>query len=368
MKRIGLIINPIAGMGGSVGLKGTDGKDILDKAKSLGAVPKANEKTKRALVGLSDSEMTVVTAPGDMGEKVCQEVGLNYEVLEMEVGSETTPEDTIKAIELMKEADVSVVVFSGGDGTARLFAEHLGDAIPVIGIPAGVKIHSSVYAIRPELAGEMIYRIVTSDDDFETNQSDVMDIDEELFREGVVSAKLYGHLLTPSFEEFQRTKATGVVSEKSATEDIAATIVAEMEEGMTYFIGPGSTTVAIMEELELPYTLLGFDIVRDKKIIKNDASEADLLKEKDPGNTKVILSIIGGQGYLIGRGNQQLSPKVLEGMTKEDIQMVATSDKLQRLDRRPLLIDSGSPEIDEMLKGYHKILIGNARYKIYKAE
>lgn len=368
MKRIGLIVNPIAGMGGSVGLKGTDGLEILTKARELGAEPKAGEKTKRALIGLSDSDIVFVTAPGAMGESVCLELGLSYELLDMKEKEETTPEDTIEALQLMKQEEVSVLVFSGGDGTARLVSEVIGELIPVIGIPAGVKIHSSVYAIKPEAAGEMIYRIVTSAEDFETNISDVMDIDEELFREGVVSAKLYGHLLTPSFEEFQRTKATGIVSEKSATEDIAATIVAEMKDDVTYFIGPGSTTVSIMDELELPYTLLGFDIVRNKELIKNDASEADLLAAKDPGHTKVILSIIGGQGYLIGRGNQQLSPKVLEGMSKEDIQMVATADKLQRLNRRPLLIDSGSPEIDEMLRGYHKILIGNARYKIYKAE
>lgn len=367
MKKIGLVINPIAGMGGRVGLKGTDGADILAQAKALGAIPEANRKTKLALSGLQAPEAVFITAPGAMGEDTLKELGLAHEVLAMPKHEDTTPQDTTEALTLLLESDVDLIVFSGGDGTARQLAEVIGDKLPVIGIPAGVKIHSSVYAVRPAAAGEMLARFIASDE-VETVLAEVMDIDESLFREDIVSAKLYGYLLVPSFEQFQRSKASGGESDAELLYGIAETVVDDMDPEVTYFIGPGSTTVPIMEILELDHTLLGFDIVKDEQLIQKDASEAMLLEAKAKGPVKVVLSVIGGQGYLIGRGNQQLSPAVLEGFSKDDIIVVASGDKLRELEGRALLVDSGSEAIDELFRGYHRLVVGPGRYYVYPAE
>lgn len=368
MKRIGLIVNPIAGMGGRVGLKGTDGADILEKARQMGATPQANEKTKIALSHLKDLDALFIAAPGAMGADSLKEMGFNTEVLDMVIGEETTPADTTKALELMLEKDVDLIVFAGGDGTARQVAQVIGDKdLPAIGIPAGVKIHSSVYAIRPAAAGEMVARFVASDE-VETMLAEVMDIDEELFRDDVVSAKLYGYLTIPSFEEFQRSKSSGTESDRDTSYAIAETVIDNMDPDVYYFVGPGSTTVPIMELLELPHTLLGFDVIKDDKLIFKDANEEKLLEAKALGPVNVILSVIGGQGYLLGRGNQQLSPAVLEGLDKKDIIIVASNDKIRLLEGRPLQVDSGSPEIDELLRGYHRLVVGPDRYYVYPAE
>ena len=368
MKRIGLIVNPIAGMGGRVGLKGTDGAEILAKARELGATPQANQKTKLALSGLNNPAAVFIAPPGAMGETSLKELGLPTEVLDMTIDQETSPADTTKALQLMLEQDLDLIVFSGGDGTARQVAEVLGDkSIPAIGIPAGVKIHSSVYALRPAAAGEMIARFIAADQ-VETMLAEVMDIDEELFRDDVVSAKLYGYLTIPSFEEFQRSKASGAETDRDTSYGIAETVIDRMDPDITYFVGPGSTTVPIMELLELPYTLLGFDVVKDGQLIEKDANEAKLLETKQNGPVKIILSVIGGQGYLLGRGNQQLSPEVLSGLDKTDFIIVASNDKIRLLEGRPLLVDSGSPEIDQLLRGYHRLVVGPDRYYVYPAE
>lgn len=268
----------------------------------------------------------------------------------------------------MLEKDLDLVVFSGGDGTARQVSEVIGDkGLPAIGIPAGVKIHSSVYAMRPASAGEMIARFIAADE-VETMLAEVMDIDEELFRDDVVSAKLYGYLTIPSFEEFQRSKASGAETDRDTSYAIAETVIDNMDPDVFYFVGPGSTTVPIMELLELPHTLLGFDVVKDGQLIHKDANEATLLEVKAQGPIKIILSVIGGQGYLLGRGNQQLSPAVLEGLDKKDFIVVASNDKIRLLEGRPLLLDSGSPEIDAMLQGYHRLVVGPDRYYVYPAK
>lgn len=368
MKRIGLIVNPIAGMGGRVGLKGTDGADVLKQARKLGAKPQANQKTKLALEKIDQSEVVFLTAPGPMGETSLKELGLTHQVLAMTVPDETSPADTTKALELMLEQGVDLIVFSGGDGTARQVAEVVGhQSIPVIGIPAGVKIHSSVYAQRPSAAGEMIARFITADR-VETMLAEVMDIDEDLFREDVLSAKLYGYLTIPSFEEFQRSKASGAETDRDTSYGIAETVINNMDPDITYFVGPGSTTVPIMELLELPYTLLGFDVVKDGQLIIKDAAEEQLLQAKRSGPIKIILSVIGGQGYLLGRGNQQLSPAVLDGLDKTDFIIVASNEKIRMLDGRPLLVDSGSAQVDELLRGYHRLVVGPDRYYVYPAE
>jgi len=368
VKRIGLIVNPIAGMGGRVGLKGTDGADILAKARQMGARPEANDKTKLALSGLQSPDAVFIAAPGAMGADTLQALGLEHEVLAMSLGDETTPADTTKALELMLEKELDLVVFSGGDGTARQVAEVIGDkGLPAIGIPAGVKIHSSVYAMRPAAAGEMIARFIAADE-VETMLAEVMDIDEELFREDVVSAKLYGYLTIPSFEEFQRSKASGGETDRDTSYAIAETVIDNMDPDVFYLVGPGSTTVPIMELLEQPYTLLGFDVVKDGRLIHKDANEEVLLDIKQQGPIKLILSVIGGQGYLLGRGNQQLSPAVLKGLDKTDFIVVASNDKIRLLEGRPLLLDSGSPEIDALLRGYHRLVVGPDRYYVYPAE
>jgi len=359
-KKIGVIINPIAGLGGRVGLKGSDGPDIVERALALGGKPEASIRASHALTILAEMKEPpeIYTYGGNMGENQLKELGFAIIVLGSPVGAQTTPQDTIDAAKLMRDAKVDLIMFAGGDGTARNICEAIGDSVPVIGIPAGVKIHSAVYAINPRNAG-LVAKDYLEGRIKKLKESEVMDIDEDLFRQGRVNAKLYGYMNVPESGSRVQNMKSGGASEEAELLGMAGYIVCNMEDDVIYIIGPGSTTRSIMEDLELPNTLLGVDVVKNKQLIASDVTEPqlwDLIKDPQQ-KVKIIVTIIGGQGNLFGRGNQQISPRIIKRVGKENIIVAATNSKLLALQGQPLLVDTGDINLDQELCGFIQVVV-----------
>lgn len=358
--KLGLIINPIAGMGGRVGLKGTDGPEILQQALSLGAVPEANAKTRQALIELIplQSQLTIYTYPGAMGEDLARELGFRTTVLG-KIGVQTTPDDTMAAAQAMLDAQVDLLCFAGGDGTARNVAAVIQTKLPVLGIPAGVKIHSGVFASHPQAAGELMFKFF-SGEELELVDGEVMDIDEEAFRAGVVTTRLYGLMNIPSDPELiQMTKSGGnQAPEREVLLGIAERIVEDMEDNPEtfYIIGSGSSLSPIMEVLDLQNTLLGIDVVRNRQLVGQDVNEREILQLIEDHPAKIVVTVIGNQGYVFGRGNQQISAEVIKQVGKENILIVATRNKLDTLKGRPLLVDTGDPELNSSFNGFIRVI------------
>lgn len=370
MKKIGLIINPIAGMGGSVGLNGTDGADILNKALELGASPRSSLLAEKALKQLipNTADFELYTGQGIMGEDVATACGFQPKCVGIFVGDRTLAKDTQKAAKAMAGVRIDLLLFAGGDGTARDIYSAVGDRLLVLGVPTGVKMHSAVYACNPLRAGDLAAAFISGRVK-EIKSAEVMDIDEAKYREGAVTAKLYGYLNIP-FEprSVQRMKTSSPVSERVNQEAIATEIIASMTPNTLYLIGPGTTTSPIMEKLGLDFTLLGVDAVYDKKLIGKDLNENGILNILGNDPTKLIVTPIGGQGYLFGRGNQQLSPTVIRRVGIDNIIVVATQNKINSLTGRPLLVDTGDEDLNQQLHGFTKVVVGYHRIAVYKID
>ncbi|NMB42293.1 MAG: ATP-NAD kinase family protein [Firmicutes bacterium] len=368
MKKLGLIVNPIAGMGGKVGLKGTDGLDVLEKARELGAVPEAPQKAVNVLkiIAASPKKIEIITCPAEMGENEAREAGFEPVVLDCVGKKSTTAEDTERAAREMLDEGIDLLLFAGGDGTARNIYNVVEDRLPVIGIPAGVKIHSAVFAINPRNAGELALMYLQGKLP-NLREAEVMDIDEAAFREGRISAKLYGYLKVPFEKRFMQSLKVGRgVSEEIALAGAAEHILEGMQEKIYYIIGPGTSTRAIMERLNLKNTLLGVDVVLNKKLAANDVNEAQLLDLIKGKKAKIIVTVIGGQGYVFGRGNQQISAEVIKQVGKTNIIIIASKDKIISLTGRPLLADTGNEEVNNTLEGYIRVITGYKEELIYK--
>ena len=359
MFRLGLIINPLAGLGGSVALKGSDG--VAEQALALGAIPKAQLRAQTALNEIVDfkESIQVITCVGDMGENVVKELGFSYELLDFTPASPSAPQDTQTAAKLMKDMAVDLLVFAGGDGTARDVCAIVEDTCPVLGIPAGVKIHSGVYGITPKASGQVIKLLLTGELVDLKNQ-DVRDIDENAFRENQVKAKLYGEMLVPEAGQFvQSVKQGGMEQEELVLDDMAAFLVQELEGDTLYLVGSGKTTQHFMHYLHLDNTLLGVDAMCNEQVIQNDLSELQILKLlEEYKDVRLIISVIGGQGHVFGRGNQQLSPEVIRKVGRQNIQILCTKSKLKDLAGRPLILDTGDSALDEELAGHIEVITG----------
>lgn len=367
MLTLGLIINPIAGIGGSVGLKGSDGTEIVKEAFSRGAECKSSMRAKLALevlLGIK-AKIKIIACPQSMGENLVADMDFDYQVLTNISVKNTSAEDTCKAAQQLLDQKVDIILFAGGDGTARDICSIVSDEIPVLGIPAGVKIHSAVYAVTPKAAGEVIAQLANGKL-IDVKAHDVRDIDEDAFRNNIVRAKLYGEMRVPQAGQFiQSVKQGGVEVEELVLQDIAADIVQGMEDDILYFIGSGKTTLAIMDELNLENTLLGIDAVLNHQLLKNDVSETDILSYLDEYSCRAVISIIGGQGHIIGRGNQQFSPDVLRALGKENIRVISTKAKISALEGRPLIVDSGDNELDDAFNGTIEVTTGFQDQIIY---
>ncbi len=382
--KLGFVINPLAGIGGSVALKGSDGQLIVEQALSRGAQPQAQARASVAMQKLVEqnnvvSELTVFTAANTMGESVLHALNIACNVVYpcKKIPSthnthayNTNANDTKNTIRLFVEQQVDVIVFAGGDGTARdvldVLNTELNSSIPVIGIPAGVKIHSAVYALTPARAGELIC-LLLSGEPMSLLESQVMDLNEKAFREGRVNAQCYGYLSVPVDDtRMQLIKQGGLNNHDIVVQDIASDIIETMEADVLYLIGSGSTTAAIMVQLNLQNTLLGIDIVCNQQLVANDVDEQTILKTTQNKTAKIIVTIIGGQGHVFGRGNQQLSAKVLRKIGRENIIIIASNEKLRSLNKRPMISDTGDIDLDEQLAGLYSVVTGYQQKTLYK--
>ena len=372
MKKIGFILNPLAGIGGKVGLKGSDGDSIAQRAFGLGAKKESHLKAKRALEGLAGAkgEFLLLTYPGEMGEDLARSCGLQPEVLGEAHAGQTTGTDTEQAARDMQAAGAELILFAGGDGTARNILDAVGDTLPVIGVPAGCKIYSAAYALNPEKAGELALKCLRGEVTA-TKRVEVLDIDEERFRQNDISLKfkLYGYLRVPEEPQLvQKLKAVAIVNEDEVVRRTADYLIEQMEADTLYLVGSGSTTTALMERLGLPNTMLGVDLVYNKKLLASDANEQMLLDTLGRyEKVKLIVTVIGGQGYLFGRGNQQLSAEVLLRIGKENIIVMAARSKMEALESHRLYVDTGNAEVNRKLSGPYKITVGYQDFMVFDA-
>lgn len=370
MGLVGFLINPISGMGGSVGLKGTDGEETLKRAVELGAKPGAEERGIKVLAILKERgfDFGFVTCSGSMGESAFKRAGISpdrYRVVN-EVGSETTSDDTKKACVRFLEEETDLIVFCGGDGTARDIFEVVGKKKPVIGIPTGVKMHSAVFGANPIAAAEVVLEFMSGN--LGTKESEIMDTDEEKYRMGRLEVELIGYAIAPYKKTLvQAGKSACEGPDEEASKKAIAEYVAELmlKSDDHFILGPGTTTRTIAKELGIDKTLLGVDVVRICELVEKDTNEESLLRLLEEWNmAKIIVSPIGAQGFVFGRGNQQISAKVIREVGLDNILVVATPYKLSQTEF--LRIDTGDEELDRMFGEFIKVISGYHEMKMMR--
>jgi len=343
MRRIGFLVNPVAGMGGSVGLKGTD--ELYEEARNRGALPQALNRAKITLSLLkNDTDLHFLTCSGEMGEAVLAKTGTKrYDVVYTFSGGSTV-EDTREAVRRFIRLGVDLILFCGGDGTARDIFGIVGTKVPILGIPAGVKMYSAVFAINPVTAAE----IVSENGEMVLHDAEVMDVDEVAYRSGSLSTHLAGFARVPTLPG--RTQVSKQVFEEAdegrAKEEIARFISEVMLPDTLYILGAGTTTEAIAHGIGVNKTLLGVDVVRNNKLAKQDVDEKTLFAlVKKENDVRIITSPIGAQGFIFGRGNQQISAPIIRKVGLPHVIVVATPHKLCQT---PVLyVDTGDPELDK---------------------
>ncbi len=350
--RIGFVVNPIAGMGGRVGLKGTDGK--VDEARQRGAEPRAPDRAGRMLNRLSDlaADTELLTAAEPMGASLARQAGFEPTVVYTpDHNGETTADDTATAVAAFINETVDLVLFVGGDGTAADVAEALSETqIPMLGVPAGVKVYSSVFAVSPEDAADIVVGFDR------TERREVMDINEDDYRDGEVNPELRAVAWVPVTDELQSSKQLG----GGTVESLAAGIADGVDPSRTYVLGPGSTVGAIKSALGFEGSPIGVDVWRDGEVLVEDGSETEILDALGEDNV-IVVSPIGGQGFVFGRGNPQLSPAVIRRCS---VEIVASRTKLDGLS--VLRVDTDDPKLDDQLRGWRKVRVGRFERRMMK--
>lgn len=357
--RIGLIVNPIAGMGGSVGLKGTDG-DIITKARALGAKPVAPERCRLFLSTLNrHDDIQWFSAPAGMGGDYLSLFNQPF-VTVGSISQETRASDTLRIAREMLERQIDLLVFVGGDGTARDIYEAVGMRVPVVAVPSGVKVYSAAFAMSPRAAAALVGAFI---DGAGVSEQEVLDIDEVAFRADRLEVHFIGYLSVPDVKNQIQPAKEGTRLTPNTLDnqrDIASGFVEEMEDGTLYLLGPGTTVKAIADELHIAKTLLGVDAVVGGALVGVDLNERGLLALMDKFSRSVIVvTPLGGNGFVFGRGNKQFTPEVIKRVGRENLVLVATEEKIRKAEF--LRVDTGDVELDDVLSGYIEVIVG---YKI----
>jgi predicted polyphosphate/ATP-dependent NAD kinase len=302
-----------------------------------------------------------------MGGNECRESGFPARVIG-ELAQTTTAEDTKRAVRDFLKRGCEIIVVVGGDGTLRDVFDVVDTETPVLAVPAGVKMHSSAFFTNPEAAAEALMKFLW--DELPLREAEVMDVDEEAFRKGRVSARLYGYVLVPyEPRTLQGSKIASTETEDEIDQQraIARYVIELMEPGVYYFLGPGTTTRAITDLLGEEKSLLGVDAILDRKVVGRDLNEKQILKLLATGKrAKLVVSPIGGQGFIFGRGNQQFSPEVIKRVGPENVIVVATAHKLSTI--RALRVDTGDPELDRRLKGHIRVISDYKQTRVVRVE
>jgi predicted polyphosphate/ATP-dependent NAD kinase len=406
-RRLGLLVNPIAGMGGRVALKGTDGAEALAQARARGAVPVAPERARRALAALaralagaapaapaaaergaaapaaaergadapaaperagaaapSTLPLEVVAGPGPLGAGLALAAGFATTATgdAPAAGADTTAADTRAAVAAMRERGVELLLFAGGDGTARDILDAGGAEIPLVGIPTGVKMHSGVFAATPDAAGAAAAAYLRAPDPAALRDAEIADVDEQALRAGRVSTRLYGSARVPRIPSLMlAAKAASASHGDGGLDALAHALADEIAAegpGRLTLVGPGSSTSRVLAALGLEGTLLGVDAIQDGRLVGSDLDEAGLLRLLDAAERpRLLAGVVGGQGALFGRGNQQLSPRVLRRVGRDGIEVIAAADKLSGLCPPTLRVDTGDDELDAELSGYVRVRV-----------
>ena len=363
-RQLGLIINPIAGMGGSVGLKGTDG-DLAGRAKAMGATPVAAARAAAALSQLASlcPDVEVLTCPGAMGADVTRGIGLASEIVCDTRASETSDEDTKAAARAILAASPELLLFVGGDGTARDIHDVVDGNLPVLGVPSGVKMHSAVFAATARAAGEVAARYLRADDpESLLAEVEILDRTDALGNSQDLSPILFGVVKVPRLGFLvPGAKASRPVAEPMALAAALDRAVAMLHDERITLIGPGSTMQILAMQLGFYGTLLGVDAARNGELLASDLDERRILDLIANQPARIVMSIVGGQGFLFGRGNQQLSPEVISQVGVENIVIVSSLEKLAGLPGNCLLVDTGDECVDAMLAGYLPVIVSDAR-------
>ncbi|MBB2967648.1 ATP-NAD kinase family protein [Leifsonia aquatica] len=363
---VGLVVNPLAGIGGPAGLAGSDGAAVQREALRRGGRPRGSSRAVEALRVLAAAHpgAEVLTAAGAMGEDAVREAGLVARVVYSSPSTSTSPDDTARAAAALHGAGATLVLFAGGDGTARDVARGLPSGVPVLGIPAGVKMYSGCFAVAPAAAGALAAS--WTDGALPTMEAEVLDLDEERMRAGRPDPRLFALVPVPSAPgRTQARKAATPASEREAVHRAATGAAARMLPGVRYLLGPGGTTAELGRVLGLDTTPLGVDVVEDGRLVAGDVTADQALAAIDGRPAQAVVTVIGGQGFVLGRGNQQLSPRVVAALGPRPLLVVATEQKLIDLAGRPLLVDTGDPALDARLAGHLTVVTGPATASIY---
>jgi predicted polyphosphate/ATP-dependent NAD kinase len=365
--RIGLVVNPIAGIGGRVGLKGSDGPDTVARALRLGAIPSSGPRAVAALRAMrarwpSGAPSPILLAgPGGMGEDAAREAGYEPVLVGARLDRPTSADDTRDITTRLARQGVDLVLFAGGDGTARDVAGALPPGTVALGIPTGVKIESSVFGTSPRAAGETGAEYLL-DTARRTTEGEVLDLDEDAYRRGEVAPRLYGFMTVPAGRRVQGRKEAARPDEAAAARALGVALAHLLEPGLC-LLGPGTTVRAVADALGVPKTLVGVDVVEieraQARVLTADAAESDILSLLARAPVTLVVTPIGGQGFLFGRGNQPLSPAVIRAAGRERLVVVATPAKLAALRGRPLLVDTGDASLDAELEGPIAVVTGH---------
>jgi predicted polyphosphate/ATP-dependent NAD kinase len=371
-KTLGLLVNPVAGMGGSVGLKGTDG-EMYQRALELGAEPVTPDRAHTLLAHVRQRDaVDWLVAPGAMGAEHAEAAGLSYTVVG-QVDEATSAGDTRRIAGKMVAQGADLLVFVGGDGTARDVYDAIDGEVPVVAVPAGVKVYSAAFALSPRAAAELVDAAIEAPaGELDTVEEEVLDIDEAAFRENRLDVQLYGYLQVPRVRNLLQPgkEASPVDSDVEENKrDIAASVQEELDPETLYLLGPGTTVEALADALEVPKTLLGVDAVvageHGGERVGADLNADDILALLDRYPQRaIVVTPLGGNGFLFGRGNQQFTPEVLRRVGREHLIVLATAQKAHALS--VLRVDTGDRRVDEMLSGYLEVVIGYRRSRVMR--
>ncbi|MEA3143283.1 MAG: hypothetical protein QOG31_607 [Thermoplasmata archaeon] len=349
---VGLLVNPVAGLGGPGAYKGSDGnwRDALEH----GYAPTAPERAKQFIQRVGDA-VDWVTVPGVMGGDWLKGARLVMEGAPLQLGA-TTGEDTVRAAQALRDAKVDLLCFLGGDGTATDMARAVGDKQPTLGVPAGVKITSPVYTHDVAEAAWLVAHLQKG---FETILRDVTDLDEVAYRTGHVEIELKGNLRVPLSPAIQDGKVA--TSTETPLEPLVEQVLQEWDADGLTFVGAGSVCLAVKDQFWGKPTLLGVDAIQGSRITANDLDDRRIAEMVDAqlakgGKVRIVLSTIGGQGMLLGRGTQMLRPDVLRKVGWENLRVIAPPEKLLGL--KGLHIDTGDADFDAAAPKHIRVVTG----------